>query len=89
VIGKHAFRNALLPIVTNVALELPFLFSGAIITETLFSWPGMGRLFIESINSKDYFVIMGLLLFTSSLILVANLLADVIYAVIDPRIRYD
>lgn len=89
VIGKHAFRNALLPIVTNVALELPFLFSGAIITETLFTWPGMGRLFIESINDSDYFVLMGLLLVTSILVLVANLLADVIYAVIDPRIRYD
>jgi peptide/nickel transport system permease protein len=89
VIGKHAFRNALLPIVTNVALELPFLFGGAIVTETLFTWPGMGRLFIESINASDYFVIMGLLLVTSSLILVANLVADVIYAVIDPRIRYD
>lgn len=89
VIGKHAFRNALLPIVTNVALELPFLFGGAIVTETIFTWPGMGRLFIESINASDYFVLMGLLLISSMLILVANLVADVIYAVVDPRIRYD
>ena len=89
VIMKHAFRNALLPVVTNIALELPFLFSGAIVTETLFTWPGMGRLFIESINSSDYFVLMGLLIFTSVLVLFANLLADVIYAVVDPRIRYD
>jgi peptide/nickel transport system permease protein len=86
---KHAFRNALLPIVTNVALELPFLFSGAIVTETIFTWPGMGRLFIQSIDSRDYFVLMGLLLITSALVLVANLLADVVYAIVDPRIRYD
>lgn len=89
VIGKHAFRNALLPIVTNVALELPFLFGGAIVTETIFTWPGMGRLFIESINASDYFVLMGLLLISSVLILVANLVADVVYAIVDPRIRYD
>jgi peptide/nickel transport system permease protein len=89
VIGKHAFRNAMLPVVTNVALEIPFLFSGAIVTETIFTWPGMGRLFIESINQRDYFVIMGLLLVTSIITLFANLLADVIYAVVDPRIRYD
>jgi peptide/nickel transport system permease protein len=89
VVGKHAFRNAMLPVVTNVALELPFLFSGAIVTETIFTWPGMGRLFIDSVNSRDYFVLMGLLLVTSIFILLANLLADVLYAVVDPRIRYD
>jgi peptide/nickel transport system permease protein len=89
VIGKHAFRNAMLPVVTNVALEIPFLFSGAIVTETIFTWPGMGRLFIDAIGARDYFVIMGLLLVTSIITLFANLLADVIYAVVDPRIRYD
>lgn len=89
VIGKHAFRNAMLPVVTNVALEIPFLFSGAIVTETIFTWPGMGRLFIDSINQRDYFVIMGLLLVTSIITLFANLLADIVYAVVDPRIRYD
>lgn len=89
VIGKHAFRNAMLPVVTNVALEIPFLFSGAIVTETIFTWPGMGRLFIESLGARDYFVIMGLLLVTSVITLFANLLADVLYAVVDPRIRYD
>jgi len=89
VIGKHAFRNAMLPVVTNVALELPFLFSGAIVTETIFTWPGMGRLFIDSVGARDYFVLMGLLLVTSIFILLANLLADVLYAVVDPRIRYD
>jgi peptide/nickel transport system permease protein len=89
VVGKHAFRNAMLPVVTNVALELPFLFSGAIVTETIFTWPGMGRLFIDSVGARDYFVLMGLLLVTSVFILLANLLADVLYAVVDPRIRYD
>lgn len=89
VIGKHAFRNAMLPVVTNVALEIPFLFSGAIVTETIFTWPGMGRLFIDSLGARDYFVIMGLLLVTSVITLFANLLADVLYAVVDPRIRYD
>lgn len=89
VIGKHAFRNAMLPVVTNIALELPFLFSGAIVTETIFTWPGMGQLFIEAVGSRDYFVLMGLLLVTSVIILVANLIADVVYGLVDPRIRYD
>ncbi|HEV8516700.1 MAG TPA: ABC transporter permease [Candidatus Limnocylindrales bacterium] len=89
VVGKHAFRNAMLPVVTNVALEIPFLFSGAIVTETIFTWPGMGRLFIESVNARDYFVLMGLFLVTAVIVLIANLAADVLYAIVDPRIRYD
>jgi peptide/nickel transport system permease protein len=89
VIMKHTFRNAMLPVVTNVALELPFLFSGAIVTETIFSWAGMGLLFIEGINGRDYFLLMGLILITSLLVIVFNLVADVVYAVVDPRIRYD
>jgi peptide/nickel transport system permease protein len=89
VVLKHAFRNATLPVVTNVGLEIPFLFSGAIITETIFAWPGMGRLFYDSLVNRDYFVLMGLLLFTTIIILIANLIADVVYALADPRIRYD
>lgn len=89
VVGKHAFRNAMLPVVTNVALEIPFLFSGAIVTESIFAWPGMGRLFIESLNARDYFVLMGLILITALFILFANVIADVLYAIVDPRIRYD
>jgi len=88
VIMKHSFRNALLPVVTNVALELPFLFSGAIVVETIFSWAGMGLLFIEGVNSRDYFLLMGLILITSFLVILFNLVADVLYAVVDPRIRY-
>ncbi len=88
VVVKHAFRNALLPIITNVALEFAFLFSGAIVTETVFSWPGMGRLYYEGVNDRDYFLLMGILLFGSVLVVAANLVADVLYAVADPRIRY-
>jgi len=89
VVGKHALRNAMLPVVTNVGLELPFLVSGAIVTETIFSWPGMGRLFIDAVGERDYYVLMGLILIASFAILAANLLADVLYAIVDPRIRYD
>lgn len=88
VIRKHALRNALLPIITNIGLEIPFLFTGAIVTETIFSWPGMGRLYIESVNAYDYPTLMGVLVITSVLVVAANLLADVLYAVVDPRISY-
>jgi peptide/nickel transport system permease protein len=88
VVFRHAFRNALLPIVTTVSLELAFLFSGAIATETIFSWPGMGRLFFEGVNNRDYFLLMGILLIGSILVVLMNLVADVFYAWADPRIRY-
>ncbi|MFI5253903.1 MAG: ABC transporter permease [Candidatus Limnocylindrales bacterium] len=88
VIFRHAFRNALLPILTTVSLELAFLFSGAIATETIFSWPGMGRLFFEGVNNRDYFLLMGILLIGSVLVVLMNLVADVFYAWADPRIRY-
>ena len=88
VVFRHAFRNALLPIITNVALEFAFLFSGAIVTETVFSWPGMGRLYYEGVNNRDYFLLMGILLIGSVMVVLANLVADVLYAVADPRIRY-
>jgi peptide/nickel transport system permease protein len=79
----------MLPVVTNVALEIPFLFSGAIVTETIFSWQGMGLLFISGIGSRDYFLLMGILIITSAIIIIFNLVADVVYAIADPRIRYD
>jgi peptide/nickel transport system permease protein len=88
VIFRHAFRNALLPIITNVALAIAFLFSGAIVTETIFSWPGMGRLYFEAILARDYFLVMGILFFGSMLVVLMNLVADVVYAWADPRIRY-
>ncbi|MFZ5854269.1 MAG: ABC transporter permease [Chloroflexota bacterium] len=88
VIFKHALRNALLPVVTNIGLEIPFLFTGAIVTETIFSWPGIGRMTIEATRSFDYPTLMGLLLITSILVVLANLIADITYAIVDPRIQY-
>ncbi len=85
---KHALRNALLPVVTNIGLEIPFLFTGAIVTETIFSWPGIGRLTIEATRNYDYPVLMGVLLITSILVVMCNLLADIAYAFVDPRIKY-
>ncbi len=85
---KHAFRNAMLPFVTNVGLELPFLFTGAIVTETIFSWPGIGRLTIQSTNEFDYPMLMGILLIAAVATVFFNLVADVAYAVVDPRIKY-
>ena len=87
VVARHAFRNALLPLITIITLRLPFLFGGAIIIEYMFSWPGMGQLSIQSIEKRDYTVLMGLTFFVASLVLIANLLADVMYAYADPRIR--
>jgi peptide/nickel transport system permease protein len=85
---KHALRNALLPVVTNIGLEIPFLFTGAIITETIFSWPGIGKLTIDATTAFDYPVLMGVLLITSVVVVFANLIADIAYAVVDPRIKY-
>lgn len=88
VMTRHALRNALLPVITNIGLELPFLFTGAIVTETIFSWPGMGRAFIEATGGFDYPVLMGILVITAVIVVVANLLADIVYAIADPRISY-
>ena len=89
VVFKHALRNALLPVVTNLGLEIPFLFTGAVVTETIFSWPGMGREFINAVGHFDYPVLMGILLITAVIVVFANLLADVAYAIVDPRVKYD
>jgi peptide/nickel transport system permease protein len=88
VIWNHAFRNTLIPLVTLIGLTLPHLLSGAVILEQIFAWPGMGRLFFEAIGQRDYDTIMGLVLMFSSMTLVGQLLADVLYAVVDPRITY-
>jgi peptide/nickel transport system permease protein len=84
---KHALKNALLPLVTIMGLDIPSLFTGAVITETIFSWPGMGRLFFDSLNARDYPVEMGLLMISATLIILGNLVADLVYALLDPRIR--
>jgi peptide/nickel transport system permease protein len=87
VLVHHALRNALLPMITIAGLQLPTLLGGALVTETVFTWPGMGRLFLDSIGYRDYPVVMGLLMFSALLVLIGNLLADVLYVVADPRIR--
>ncbi len=88
VICKHAFRNALIPIVTLMGLALPGLIGGSFIFETIFAWPGIGRLGYEAIMSRDYPVIMGIGIITAFLTLLGNLFADIAYAYVDPRIRY-
>ena len=88
VIFKHAFRNALLPIVTILGLSLPGLIGGGFIFETIFAWPGMGRLAYEASFSFDYTVIMGVVIFAAILTLLGNIIADITYALVDPRIRY-
>lgn len=88
VILKHGLRNALIPLITILALTLPGLFGGAIITETIFSWPGMGRMNIDAISNVDWPVVQGLLVIEAFLVVFSNLLADVMYAVVDPRIQY-
>ncbi len=88
IVVHHAFRNTLIPLVTMIGLTLPSLLSGAVILEQVFSWPGMGTLFFESIGRRDYPTIMGLTLIFSSLTLLGQLLADVLYAVVDPRVTY-
>ena len=88
IIVHHALRNTLIPLVTLIGLTLPALLSGAVILEQIFNWPGMGRLFFESIRERDYPTIMGLTLMFSTLTLLGQLLADILYAVVDPRISY-
>ena len=88
VINKHALRNALIPLVTLFALDLPYIFSGAVFIETIFAWPGMGRLYYQAALQRDYPVLLGVLIIGAALIIFSNLLADVLYAVLDPRIRY-
>jgi peptide/nickel transport system permease protein len=89
VLTGHAFRNALLPMITIAGLQLPALLSGALVTETVFTWPGMGRLFLDSIGYRDYPMVMGVLMLSAVLVLLGNLMADLLYAASDPRIRLD
>ena len=87
VLFHHVVRNALLPMITLAGLQLPTLLGGALVTETVFTWPGMGRLFLDSLSYRDYPVVMGLLMVSAVLVLVGNLLADIVCAMVDPRIR--
>lgn len=85
----HAFRNALFPLVTLIGLSLPGIFGGAFLIEQVFAWPGMGRLALDALQARDYTLVMGTLMFFAVLTIIGNLLADVAYAALDPRVRYD
>lgn len=89
VIIKHAFKNALIPIITIISLQIPGVLSGALLTETIFVWPGIGQLNYQAVQNRDYYMVMGIVMMLALATLVINLLADVLYAVVDPRIRYD
>lgn len=89
VLRRHALRNALIPVITLAGLQIPALLAGAVITEQIFEWPGMGRLTIEAINQRDYPVLMGITLITALLVTIGNLLADITYSIVDPRIHYE
>jgi peptide/nickel transport system permease protein len=89
VVGVHAVRNALIPVVSVMALNLAGLFSGAVITEMIFAWPGIGRLFVQAMFARDYPLLMGILLLGSVMVVVFNLVADLVYGALDPRIRYE
>ncbi len=88
VIAVHAFRNALIPVVTVIGLQVGVLFTGAILTETIFSWPGVGKWLIEGIGRRDYPVLQGGTLLIGAIIMTVNLLVDVTYGFINPRIRH-
>jgi peptide/nickel transport system permease protein len=85
---RHALKNAMIPVVSIMALDLAGLFSGAVITETIFAWPGIGRLFIQAMGNRDYPVLMGILMLGSFMVVFFNLVADVVYGWLDPRISY-
>ncbi len=88
VILKHALRNAMLPVVTQVTLEIPTLFSGAVVTEAIFSWPGMGQLFFQALDAFDYPLLMAIMVVSAGLVVLFNFIADIAYAWVDPRISY-
>jgi len=89
VIYKHALSNALIPVVTLLALDLPYIFTGAVLIETIFSWPGMGRLYYKAAVERDYPLLMAVLIIGAAFIILSNLLADILYAYLDPRVRYE
>jgi peptide/nickel transport system permease protein len=89
VLYKHAFRNALIPMVTLFALDFPYIFTGYVYAELIFAWPGMGRLYYTSATARNYPVLLGILIIGAALVLLCNLLADIAYAYLDPRVRFE
>ncbi len=89
VVIRHALRNALIPILTLIGLRLPWLFGGAVITETVFAWPGMGRLLVDAVLKRDYPIVQGIVVTMAMLVVASSLVVDLLYAAADPRIRYE
>jgi peptide/nickel transport system permease protein len=85
----HALRNGIMPLITMIALDFPAMFAGALFIETIFSWPGMGRLFWEAARGRDYPVLLGVIIINAALIVICNILADLVYGWVDPRVRYE
>ena len=88
VVIRHGLRNALIPVVTTIGMNLPFIVGGAVVTEQIFSWPGIGSLMVASISARDYPCIMGITVFIAIVVLIGNLITDLIYGLLDPRISY-
>ena len=88
VLFKHALQNAFIPIITRIGMMIPFLVGGAVVTEQIFAWPGLGSLMVLSINSRDYPVIMGITVFIAAAVLIGNMIVDLVYGLLDPKIRY-
>ena len=89
VLYKHALRNALIPLVTMFALDFPYIFAGALYVELIFSWPGMGRLYYDAATARDYPILLAVLIIGSAIVMLSNLLADIAYGYLDPRVRYE
>jgi peptide/nickel transport system permease protein len=89
IIYSHALKNALIPIITIYGMSLPFLLGGSVLIESVFSWPGMGSLAIEAVQNRDYPLILATTMMGAFLVVLGNLLADIMYAVVDPRVSYD
>ncbi|MNC34062.1 Dipeptide transport system permease protein DppB [compost metagenome] len=87
VVFRHALRNALIPIITILGLDLPILVAGAALTENVFNWPGMGRWFVEMASSREYSALMAITIVTAVMVVIGNLVADILYAVVDPRVK--
>jgi peptide/nickel transport system permease protein len=88
VLRRHILRNALIPVTTVIALDFAGLLGGAVITETVYGWNGLGRFFLDGVNGQDTNVVLAYLLLTATIVIVFNLIADILYGILDPRIRY-
>ena len=89
VIGKHALKNAMVPLITVMGMQISMMLSGAVLTETIFAWPGMGRLIVDAIDKRDFIMVQGGVMFLAFVFVMVNLIVDVLYVWVNPRISYD